>query len=267
MASTQQEFLEVVKPDISHIITEDDTPVDNLFSEKQQRLLIEPLYVSWNGPADSGRPFVAMANVGLFFMADNNPVVPDALVSLDVTLPDELWEKHHRSYFVWEYGKPPEVVIEIVSNRKGDEDNAKIQKYARAGIAYYVIFDPANHLSEQTLRVYEKHGIDYIERPDHWLPGLELGLILWEGDYEGHKDTWLRWCNLNDQVIATGAEAKAIATERAEKEHRRAEEERQRAEKEHQRAEEERQRAEKEHRRAERMAAKLRAMNIDPDEI
>jgi len=30
--------------DIQDLVTEDDTPVDNLLSEKQQRLLTEPLY-------------------------------------------------------------------------------------------------------------------------------------------------------------------------------------------------------------------------------
>ena len=70
-------------PDISHIITEDDTPVDNMFSEKQMRLLTHTLYASWPGPGD-GRPFVAMANVGLFFAIHAPPLVPDVLVSLDV---------------------------------------------------------------------------------------------------------------------------------------------------------------------------------------
>jgi len=28
-----------VRPDVEHLVTEDDTPVDNLFSEKQKRLL------------------------------------------------------------------------------------------------------------------------------------------------------------------------------------------------------------------------------------
>ena len=37
-------------PNIDHIVTEDDTPVDNVFSEKQQRLLTEALYASWSGP-------------------------------------------------------------------------------------------------------------------------------------------------------------------------------------------------------------------------
>lgn len=31
------EIIEVPVPDFSHIVTEDDTPVDNLISEKQQR--------------------------------------------------------------------------------------------------------------------------------------------------------------------------------------------------------------------------------------
>jgi hypothetical protein len=35
-----------VIPNVDALITEDDTPVDNLPSEKQQRLLTEPLYSS-----------------------------------------------------------------------------------------------------------------------------------------------------------------------------------------------------------------------------
>lgn len=54
----------VTSLDISHIVTEDDTPVDNL-SEKQQRLLTEALYSSWLAPNGSKR-FLAAANVGLF---------------------------------------------------------------------------------------------------------------------------------------------------------------------------------------------------------
>jgi hypothetical protein len=35
------------EPSVNHVITEDDTPVDNFFSEKLQRLLTEVLYASW----------------------------------------------------------------------------------------------------------------------------------------------------------------------------------------------------------------------------
>ena len=36
----------IVGPDISHLITEDDTPVDNIFSERQMALLRTALYLS-----------------------------------------------------------------------------------------------------------------------------------------------------------------------------------------------------------------------------
>lgn len=45
-AMTPQFLEESVAPDIGHIVIEDDTPVDNFQSEKQQRLLVEPPYSS-----------------------------------------------------------------------------------------------------------------------------------------------------------------------------------------------------------------------------
>ena len=38
--------------DYESIITEDDEPVDSLISEKQMRLLTEPLYAGWKPPAE-----------------------------------------------------------------------------------------------------------------------------------------------------------------------------------------------------------------------
>jgi len=36
-------------PDANQLVTEDDTPVDNFASAKQQRLLVGSLYSSWQG--------------------------------------------------------------------------------------------------------------------------------------------------------------------------------------------------------------------------
>ena len=130
--------VEAKKPDIEHLVTEDDEPVDNIFSEKQQRLLVEPLYSSWQAE----RPFIAAANVGLFNTVSQPPVVPDMFLSLDVEVAEDWWAKENRSYLLWEFGKPPEVVIEIVSNTKGQEADKKIKTYAQIGVWYYVIFDP-----------------------------------------------------------------------------------------------------------------------------
>jgi Uma2 family endonuclease len=224
-------------PNVDEITIEDDTPVDNILSEKHQRLLTESLYASWAGPGEK-RPFLVAANVGLFFSVYEPPIVPDVFLSLDVKPAESLREKRHRTYFFWEFGKPPEVVIEIVSNQKGNEATEKLKDYARLGIAYYVIFDPLKQIGEDVLRVYGlNHDKRYRLIPPQELPGVGLGLTLWRGVYEGQEDEWLRWCDPEGNLILTGAE----------------------------RADQERQRADQERQRAESLAAQLRALGVKPE--
>jgi Uma2 family endonuclease len=193
-------------PNVDHLVTEDDTPVDNIFSEKQQRLLTEPLYASWPGPGED-RPFVAMANVALYFAINQPPYVPDVLLALNVEVPADLWPKSHRSYFLFEYGKPPDVVIEVVSNSKGGEDSEKLAGYANARVPYYVVFDPDRVLSAEVLRAYQLDEFRFRKMDGPvWFPGLGLGLRIWEGQYENHADTWLRWVDAEGRLVPTGRE-------------------------------------------------------------
>jgi hypothetical protein len=158
-------------PDTSRIQTEDDTPVDGRFSEKQMRLLTEPLISSWLDPQGKKKVFAAMANVGLFYSPTEPPLVPDVMLSVGVGYPGDIHKKEFRSYFVWEYGKVPDVVIEIVSNREGGEDSRKLELYARIGINWYVLFDPEQHLSRGTLR-FKLFGIPVRVLPWFWLMTL-----------------------------------------------------------------------------------------------
>jgi Uma2 family endonuclease len=181
------EELPVTELDISHLDIEDDTPVDNFQSEKQQRLLVEPLYSSWS-PSVS---FIAAANVGLFYGLKLEPIVPDTFLSLNVRMPDDWSQKQNRSYFAWEFGKLPEVAIEIVSNRKGQELESKKADYARIGVAYYAVFDPLKQLQSKEelngalLKVWELTGKQYVEVAEpFWLESVGLGLTLWEGIFE-----------------------------------------------------------------------------------
>jgi Uma2 family endonuclease len=87
-------------------------------------------------------PFIAMANVALYFALNAPALVPDVLLSTNVELPVDPLLKDHRSYFTWLYGKSPDVVIEIVSNREGGELDRKLRGYAAHGVPYYVVFDP-----------------------------------------------------------------------------------------------------------------------------
>ena len=245
MAETARQWEEPWEWDISNVVTEDETPVDNMFSEKQQQLLVTSLYDSWHD-----QQFLALANVGLFYQRDTPPVVPDVMLSLDVTAPPELFEKQHRSYFTFVYGKPPDLVVEVVSNDDGHEER-KIDTYAEIGVPYYVIYDPERHLSSRTLRGYVKNARKYVELADPLsLPDFPLRLALWTGIYSGFGPVpWLRWATRDGVLLPTGAEQ--------------ADQERQRTNQERVRADQERVRADQERQRADRLAAKLRELGVE----
>jgi hypothetical protein len=82
-----------------------------------------------------------------------------------------------------------------------------------------------------------------------WLEEAELGLGLWEGEYQGLTRQWLRWYDKDNNWLPT----------REEREKQRAEQEKQRAEQEKQRAEQEKQRADS----AELEVAKLRQLLLE----
>ncbi|NEP89399.1 MAG: Uma2 family endonuclease [Okeania sp. SIO2C2] len=231
----QPEDFEFVEPDISDVITEDDTPVDNLITEKQQRLLTTTLYSSFQ----TDLPFLATVNVGLFYSEKIPQLVPDIILSLRVQVPEDWSQKQNRSYFVWYFGKPPEVAIEIVSNKIGNELGSKLQDYAFAGVGYYVVFDPLKQLGETILRVYELRGNSYVDLGNFYLSQVGLGLTIWHGIFEGKEYDWLRWCDDSENILLTGDE----------------------------RAEQEKQRAEQEKQRADRLAEILRERGINPDEV
>jgi hypothetical protein len=88
--------------------------------------------------------------------------------------------------------------------------------------------------------------------------GVELGL--WEGIYKNVELPWLRWWDNQGQLLPTPEE---FALEQKQL----AELEKQRAELEKQRAETEKQRAEQEKQCADLLAAKLRELGVNPDEL
>lgn len=238
------EYIADVRARAEKLVTEDNAPVDNIYSEKQMRLLTEPLYTSWGGPASTtGQPrkFLALANVSIFYALNQAPIVPDVMLSLDVE-PDENWEKFQKSYFLWEFGKPPEIVIEIVSNREGKEEIFKMDCYAKIGVAYYVIFDPMVYLKSGTLRVYELKGKHYLPRDNPNFDDLGLGLALWKGESSGSHSTWLRWTDKDGNLVPSSQEQAA-------------------------RANQESARANQEAEKVTRLAAKLRELGIDPEVI
>jgi Uma2 family endonuclease len=185
-----------------------------------------------------------------------------------------LYEKRdlRLSYVVWQESVNPYIVVELLSPGTEKEDLGQIlrdvekppgkwevyEKILR--IPYYAIFD--RYQSE--FRMFELTGNRYIEtlrstpsdtNSRFWIPGLELGLGIWEGSYKNVQMPWLRWYDQNGNWVLTPAE----------QEREKAEQERQRAEIERQRAEQEKQRAEQERQKTEKLIAQLRALGVEPE--
>jgi hypothetical protein len=100
-------------PDANRLVTEDDTPVDNFASEKQQRLLVGSLYSSWQE-----QTFLAAANVGVF-------------LSFDVQVPENWWEKQNRSYLVWRFGKPQQAEQERLEKEQAQHRAEQAEQRAQ----------------------------------------------------------------------------------------------------------------------------------------
>lgn len=236
-----EDFYRQYNEDIENLITEDDTPVDNIFSAKQQRLLTQTLYASWKPTLNNApRLFFAEANIGLYIGIKEAAIVPDVLVSLDVTAPENPLLKEQRAYLAWRFGKIPEIVIEIVSNKKGDEFDEKLRRYERMNISYYIVFDPAKHLKRDILTVFAKNPDNgYMQRESSIFKHFDLGLTLWEGEFEGLEALWIRWTDGNGNLLPMPIEEKADLINRAEN------------------AEE----------KARKLADKLRELGVNPEEI
>lgn len=252
---------EDIEPDISHIEIEDGEPVDNIFSEKQQQLLLDCLEASLH---EELRPVVALANVGLFASPDQPPLVPDVMVTFQKTAPGPLDKKKNKTYFIWNYGTPPDIVIEIVSNREGGEATHKLQKYAEWRVGHYVIYDPFEYLGARKLRTYQLQGRNYVELLEPTkLADFELGLRIEEGVYRGYEAPWLRWIDAEGNNLLTGQERTLLEAERADAEAERADAETERANAEAERANAEAERANAEKARADAMAAKLKELGYE----
>ncbi len=190
---------------------------------------------------------------------------PDCFVVLGVP------RGERKSWVVWEQGKAPDVVIELLSVSTAAMDKGeKMHVYQDLmRVPEYYWFDPFNpndragfQLNDGVYRPIERDAQGRLASPL-----LGLTLVLWKGVYRGIQGTWLRWANPEGTPLPTDAEAAHASADqerqkadqerqKAEMERRKAEQARQEAEVETQRADEERARAE----RAEQELARLKAL-------
>jgi Uma2 family endonuclease len=158
------------------------------------------------------------------------------------------------SYVIWQEGVDPLVVVELLSPGTEAEDlganvpsedliqtpveGTSLSQEAqqsretarekpprkwdvyerRLRIPYYVVFSRyTNRLRAFTLVAdrYQEQELN-LNQPRLWIPALELGLGLWQGEYEGVTRQWLRWYDQEGNWILTDTEQARARAEQAE---------------------------------------------------
>ena len=235
-----------------------DDPVENL----QQPLLAAALTDAL-GSAARIQPYMLIgSNFGLVATVNKRIVVkaPDWVYVPKVNPVAEGIIR--RSYTPHLEGDPVAVVMEFLSQEEGGELSVrstppygKLYFYEHIlQVPTYVTYDPYEPSLEARC-LQDGHYVMQTANSEGriWIPELNLWLGIWYGERLGQTMNWLRWWDASENLLLWSAEQ--------------AEQERQRAEQERQRAEQERQRAEQEHQRANTLAAKLRELGIDPDQV
>ncbi|MBD2489309.1 Uma2 family endonuclease [Aulosira sp. FACHB-615] len=145
------------------------------------------------------------------------------------------------SYVIWQEGIAPFVVVELLSPGTEKEDlgqtlrevnqpPTKWEVYERIlRVPYYIVFDRYTDKLQAFQIIAGRYSEMNLTTPRIWMPSLQLGLGLWQGSYQGIERLWLRWYNADGNWIPTPVE--------------------------------------QESQRAERLAAKLRELGIDPNQI
>lgn len=171
---------------------------------------------------------------------------PDWMAVLGVKRYDKVKDLR-LSYVVWDEQVNPTIVIELLSEGTDKEDlgetlrdsnrpPTKWEVYEQIlKIPYYVVYDRLGDrfLAFELIKGYYEEIIT--DEPLIWFEQLQLHLGTWVGEYQKVTGKWLRWYDLEGNLIPLPEEI-------------------------------ERQRADTERQRAEKLAAKLRALGIDPEE-
>jgi Uma2 family endonuclease len=160
---------------------------------------------------------------------------PDWFLAVNVP---RLYEQKElrRSYVTWQEGKSPYVAIEFLSpgteaedlGRFYDEANLPSAKESTAKesiakekppgkfevyeeylrVPHYIVYDRHN----QQLRYFKLDGGQYqaqvlnLQHPVIWLADLEIGLGIWQGEFESATAAWLRWCDREGNWLLTDTE-------------------------------------------------------------
>jgi len=197
--------------------TQDDLPCsDGVPMETEQHRLQMELLINSLKPwlYKSNKGYVS-GNMFVYFSPDQvkneDFKGPDVFVVLGVS------NYMRKSWVVWEEGKAPDIVIELLSESTAEKDKGhKKHIYQnKLKVDEYYWFDPHNTNDFLGFRlvdsVYKKLSLK-----DNGFISQSLGLKLvrWSGVFHNVDTVWLRWTTLNGELLLLPEEA---AEQRAER--------------------------------------------------
>jgi Uma2 family endonuclease len=218
-----------IPPTQDELPYDDGIPMETPRHAAQMRLLIESLELHWSDRQD----FFVGGNMFVYFslrqVRNQDFRGSDFFVVLGVP------RKERKSWVVWEEEKAPNLVIEMISESTATRDKVeKKQIYQdQLRVPEYIWFDPFT----AELAGFTTHNGSYesMESDDQGRlisEQIGLALTLWDGTYQSITTRWLRWETPEGILLPTAQEV-----------------------------------AEQERQRANRLAERLRAMGLDPDQV
>jgi Uma2 family endonuclease len=237
----------------------DETPVHNELQNDIPNLLLGILKWIWRDRSD----WLWGIDMGIYYDLNvknpkkSKPIVPDGFLVLGV--PRRTDAGGRLSYVLWQEKVLPILVLEVVSHKYNGEYEEKLEKYEELGILYYLIYNPLSgrrgiHKRHQPLEVYKLTDGKYELMPSVlllqadggrmvWMPEISLGIGYEQRSQDNWQCEWVYWYDDNGRRYAERSEA---AEERANTAEAIARQEQQENEK---------------------LAAYLKSLGIDPEQI
>ncbi|QJB45521.1 Uma2 family endonuclease [Dolichospermum flos-aquae] len=231
-------YPETSLPDHTQLPESDGTFVKNWQEHPQSILLTDSIQPVLQKLYPDSQYFIGQ-DLGIYWRITEPPEkgaeAPDWFYVPNV--PPTLNGKTRRSYVLWQEFIAPSIVLEFVSGN-GAEERDKTHWKGKFWIYEQVIRTPfygIYEVNKASIEVYELIGGKYQllaanERGHYSITPMGVELGLWHGEYQNAELPWLRWWDLQGNLLLTGEE-----------------------------------RAEQETQRANRLAAQLRALGIEPE--
>jgi Uma2 family endonuclease len=207
-------YPETSLPDHTQLPESDGTFVKNWQEHPQSILLTDSIQPVLQKLYPDSQYFIGQ-DLGIYWRITEPPEkgaeAPDWFYVPNV--PPSLNGKTRRSYVLWQEYISPLIVLEFVSGN-GSEERDKTPWQGKFWI-YEQVIKPAFYgiyeVNKASIEVYELIGGKYQllaanERGHYSITPMGVELGLWQGEYQNAELPWLRWWDLQGNLLLTGEE-------------------------------------------------------------